>query len=85
MGHGVNYFDTAPIYCQGWSERVTGIALKRHPRDSYLVATKMSASDDLSPENMTAMYRRSLADLQVDYIDYYLLLLSAKLLMKIQI
>ncbi len=73
MGHGVNYFDTAPIYCQGWSERVTGIALKRHPRDSYLVATKMSASDDLSPENMTAMYRRSLADLQVDYIDYYLL------------
>lgn len=33
----------------------------------------MSAAADLSRENMTAMYRRSLADLQVDYIDYYLL------------
>ena len=31
--HGVNYFDTSPAYCRGRSERATGIALKRHPRD----------------------------------------------------
>ena len=40
--HGVNYFDTAPVYVQGWSEKSTGIALKRHPRDKFFVATKMS-------------------------------------------
>ena len=73
IAHGVNYFDTAPVYSQGWSEKVTGVALKRHPRERYFIATKMSAAADLSRENMTAMYRRSLADLQVDYIDYYLL------------
>ena len=40
--HGVNYFDTAPVYLQGQSEKATGIALKRHPRESYFIATKLS-------------------------------------------
>lgn len=71
--HGVNYFDTAPIYGQGWSETVTGKALKRHPREKFLIATKMSGASDLSRENLTAMYHRSFQNLQVDYIDYYLL------------
>lgn len=30
LAHGVNYFDTAPPYCQGQSEEATGIALSRH-------------------------------------------------------
>ena len=30
LEHGVNYFDTSPVYCQGKSERCTGIALARH-------------------------------------------------------
>ena len=34
LAHGVNYFDTAPVYCQGLSEQATGIALSRHPRNS---------------------------------------------------
>ncbi len=24
IAHGVNYFDTSPVYVQGWSERATG-------------------------------------------------------------
>ena len=40
--HGVNYFDTSPAYCKGRSEKATGIALSRHPRDSYFIATKLS-------------------------------------------
>ena len=40
LEHGINYFDTAPAY--GQSEVATGIALKRHPRESYMIATKMS-------------------------------------------
>ncbi len=38
--HGVNYFDTSPVYVQGMSEKATGIALARHPRNSYYLATK---------------------------------------------
>lgn len=73
IAHGVNYFDTAPVYVQGWSERSTGIALKRHPRDKYFIATKLSNMHDYSREASMAMYRRSFEELQVDYIDYYLL------------
>lgn len=37
IAHGVNYFDTSPAYCMGRSERATGIALKRHPRNTYFL------------------------------------------------
>ena len=73
MAHGVNYYDTSPVYVQGWSERSTGIALKRHPRDKYYVATKLSNFSNYTRENSIAMYNRSFKELQVDYIDYYLL------------
>ena len=72
--HGVNYFDTAPVYGQGESERVTGIALGRHPRSSYQLATKMSNQrGDYSYDFGVKMYRNSLKMLQTDYLDYYLL------------
>lgn len=73
IAHGVNYFDTSPVYVQGWSEKSTGIALKRHPRDKYFVATKLSNFADYTRENSIKMYEQSFVDLQVDYIDYYLL------------
>ena len=38
IAHGVNYFDTAPMYMGGRSEVLTGNALSRHPRDKYFVA-----------------------------------------------
>ena len=73
--HGVNYFDTSPMYCQGMSERATGIALSRHPRNSYFIATKMSnfAAENQTREGSIAMFENSLKELQVDYIDFYLL------------
>ena len=40
--HGMNYFDTSPVYCQGKSEGCTGVALSRHQRSEYFVATKLS-------------------------------------------
>ena len=73
MAHGVNYYDTSPVYMQGWSEKSTGIALKRHPPYKFLVATKLSNFSNFTRENSIAMYRQSFIDLQVDYIDYYLL------------
>lgn len=73
--HGVNYFDTSPVYCQGKSEGCTGIALSRHKRSEYFVATKLSNfhPDMQSREASIAMYKNSMKELRVDYIDYYLL------------
>ena len=73
ISHGVNYFDTAPVYVMGQSERATGIALKRYPRDKFLIATKMSNFADSSFEVSVAMYKNSFVQLQVNYFDYYLL------------
>lgn len=73
--HGINYFDTSPAYLRGKSEQATGIALKRYPRESYYVATKLSnfSSSTWSREASMKMYYDSMRELQVDYIDYYLL------------
>ena len=73
--HGVNYFDTSPAYCQGKSERATGIALSRHKRSEYFIATKMSnfSPDTWKREASIEMFENSLKELQVDYIDYLLL------------
>lgn len=79
--HGVNYFDTAPPYVRGLSEEATGIALSRHPRESYFLATKMSnqnfAHSGMAGKELydasVAMYRNSLDKLKTDYLDYYLL------------
>lgn len=73
LKHGINYFDTAPVYCKGKSEGIMGKALSRHPRDSYKVATKMSNFDDDLLTSAVDMYHASLQYLQTDYIDYYLL------------
>jgi len=71
---GVNYFDTSPVYLQGQSEAAAGIALSRHPRNSYYLATKLSnQSGDPSFERSVQMYRDSFKNLQTDYIDYYLI------------
>ena len=69
--HGLNYFDTSPAYCRGLSEHCTGIALSRHKRSEYFVATKLS---NFSPETQTRegsieMYHNSMKELQVSYID----------------
>ena len=71
--HGINYFDTAPVYLQGQSETATGIALKRHPRDKFFIATKMSNFGVTDFEGCVNIYKNSFKYLQVDYIDYYLL------------
>lgn len=73
--HGINYFDTSPAYCKGLSERAMGIALSRHDRSKYYIATKLSnfARSTWSYEEGVKMYHKSFKELQVDYIDYMLL------------
>ena len=75
LAHGLTYVDTSPAYCRGESERVTGIALARHDRSEFTIATKLSnfAPQFWSFEASKAMYENSFKELQVDHIDYYLL------------
>lgn len=77
LEHGVNYFDTSSFYCNGMSEEATGIALSRHPRDSYFIATKMSAFlmdfGNRQREETIRAYHESLEKLQTDHIDYFLI------------
>ncbi len=73
--HGVNYFDTSPVYCRGESEKVLGDCLAKHPRDKWLVATKLSnfAEKFHSFEASKGMYEASFRLLRTGHIDYYLL------------
>ena len=75
IAHGVNYFDTSPAYCRGESEKVLGDALAKHPRDKWMVATKLS---NFSPTTWPQaeskkMYETSRRLLRTDHIDFYLL------------
>ena len=73
--HGVNYFDTAPMYMGGQSEVLTGNTLARYPREKFFVATKMSNQRRglWNYDDSKRMYEQSFERLKVDYIDYYLL------------
>ncbi|WP_433131402.1 aldo/keto reductase [Micromonospora sp. CA-240977] len=48
---GVRYYDTAPHYGLGLSERRLGAALRHRPRDEYVVSSKVGRILVPSPEN----------------------------------
>ena len=75
IAHGVNYFDTSPVYCRGESEKVLGDALAKHPRDKWFVATKLSNfnAKTHSFEASREMYETSKRLLHTDHLDFYLL------------
>ena len=41
FAHGINYFDTAPHYGKGSSERRLGALLNAYPRNSYILSSKI--------------------------------------------
>ena len=70
---GVNYIDTAYPYHDGQSEPFVGKALKKYPRDSFYLATKLPVWMVNSVEDAERIFNEQLARLQTDYIDFYLL------------
>ncbi len=64
---GINFFDTAPGYGDGVSERRVGLGL-RGVREQAVVATKVGP-DALRPEKLVASVERSLSLLGTDYVD----------------
>ena len=75
MAKGFTYFDTAYVYINGKSEVACREALvKRYPRDSFTVATKLPLLDNVeTEEDMQKIFDTSMERLGVDYIDFYLL------------
>ena len=73
---GINFFDTANVYGQGAAEEAWGKILSAHPRDSYVLATKvwgrMSDEDSgLSAAQIEKQINASLRRLRTDYVDLY--------------
>ena len=70
---GVNYFDTAYFYHNRTSEEFVGRALKKYPRESFYLATKLPLSMIHSLDEAKEIYEGQFKSLQVEYFDFYLL------------
>jgi L-galactose dehydrogenase len=70
---GINLFDTAASY--GEAEAMLGRALRGHPRESYLIATKWSGRHRgepvTDPEVPVRSLEQSLERLGTDYVDIF--------------
>ena len=72
MNAGFNYFDTAWAY-PGSEEATRKALVERYPRDSYYLATKLSAWRVKSKEEALKQFDTSLERLGTDHLDFYLL------------
>ncbi len=75
---GGNFIDTADMYSGGESERMLGVALKEHDRDTLVIATKCwfptgpaVTARGLSRKHIVEACEKSLKRLGTDYIDLY--------------
>ena len=68
---GINYFDTAPGYCDDKSETIMGKALSQLKREDYFVSTKYMPTRGENKQDFIDAVKKSLDKLKTDYIDYY--------------
>lgn len=74
MDAGLCYFDTAHGYLNGKSETALRHCLtSRYPRQSYLLANKLSNSFFESEEEIRPLFFSQLEACGVDYFDFYLM------------
>ena len=74
MAAGLNYFDSAYVYHGGQSEvMVKEAVVKRYPRDSFYVATKLPAWELKCEEDRDRIFQEQMDRTGVDYFDFYLL------------
>ncbi|MDA3732530.1 aldo/keto reductase [Niameybacter massiliensis] len=67
---GINYFDTAPNYCQDRSEIIFGEAFKAMPKDFY-VSTKSSIGSDPTADDVRRRLETSLKRMGLEKINFY--------------
>ena len=74
IANGVNYLDTAYPYHDGESEVFIGKVLKKYPRESLYLATKMPFFSMMqTKEDPERLFNEQLQKLDVEYFDFYLL------------
>ena len=78
---GINFFDTADAYGDGYAETVLGEFLAEIPREDVVICTKVynhfnpdaSRYPDLSPEHIQKRCELQLRRMRIEVIDLYLL------------
>ena len=74
LAAGGRYFDTAYSYLGGKSEEAIGRCLSaRHPRNSFMLASKLAGYDVKSYDDCWAQFNTQLARCGVEYFDVYML------------
>ena len=74
LEEGFTYFDTAHPYIKGKSETAIREALvERYPRESFLLADKLSPNSFNSEEEIRPVFEEELKACGVEYFDYFLL------------
>ena len=74
MAAGFNYFDTAHVYINGQSETALRECLtSRYPRESYVLANKLSSSCFEKNEEILPLFQTQLDACGVEYFDFYLM------------
>ncbi|MFO7611032.1 MAG: aldo/keto reductase [Clostridia bacterium] len=77
LDEGVNFFDTAPNYANGNSERLLGEALSHTDRGKVVISTKFGhwadGHTDFSAKAIRESVNQSLKRLKTDYVDSVLL------------
>lgn len=66
--NGINYFDTAPLYCEDRSELIFGRALAQLPRNQVYVSTKSGRANG---SDLRKQLEQSLTRLGTDRIDFF--------------
>lgn len=69
---GITHIDTAELYADGYTETLTGQAIKDFDRSSLFLVSKVK-KENLSYDNIINSCKKSLERLGTDYLDLYLI------------
>lgn len=69
---GITHIDTAEIYANGYAEKLVGQAIKNYKRSKIFLVSKVSGYN-LKYDAILNAVEQSLARLQTDYLDLYLI------------
>jgi aryl-alcohol dehydrogenase-like predicted oxidoreductase len=73
LSSGVNYIDAAESYGRGRVERIIGGVMKKRPRDSVFISTKIGVRDRDTKQSVIERANKCLERLQMDYVDCFMM------------